>query len=97
MVRCCRYLAEGAFGEFLVCPLHDAPQVAALLARGRQPHHYWHGFGRPIVLSCGPLELREEQGEFLQAFDDPMLAEIDDTPTKTIGAFCDLTQMGWSG
>jgi hypothetical protein len=75
--------------------LHDAPQVIALLARGKQPHAYWHAIGKPIVLSCGPLSLDEARGDFMRAFDDPRLAEINDKPTAMVGAFCDLTQMDW--
>jgi hypothetical protein len=99
MVQCCPYIAESELespaGRFAVCPLHNAPQVSALLARGQQPHAYWHAIGKPIVLSCGALSPREERGDFPRAFDDPRLVEIDDTPTALVGAFCDLTQMGW--
>jgi hypothetical protein len=101
MVRCCSYVAESELktpaGRFAVCPLHDAPQVVALLARGEQPHAYWHAIGRPIVLSCGALSPREVRGDFMQAFDDPRLADIDDKPSVQVGAFCDLTRMDWDG
>lgn len=99
MVRCCVYVAESELespaGRFAVCPLHNAPQVIALLARGQQPHAYWHMVGKPIVLSCGVLSPREERGDFGRAFDDPRLAEINDESIAIVGAFCDLTQMGW--
>ena len=100
MVRCCSYVAENELtspaGRFAVCPLHDAPQVVALLARGEQPHAYWHSIGRPIVLPCGPLAPREVRGDFSRAFDDPRLAEIDDKPTAMVAPQFDLTRMDWS-
>ena len=99
MVRCCSYAAESEVespaGRFAVCPLHDAPQVIALLARGEQPHAYW-AHGRPIVLPCGPLAPREARGEFGRAFDDPRLANVDDSSTVQIAPRYDLTRMDWA-
>ncbi len=95
MVRCCSYVAESEIdspaGRFAVCPLHNAPQVVALLAQGKQPHAYW-SVGRPIVLPCAALSLREVRGDFGRAFDDPRLIEVNDTPTSQVGAWCDLTR-----
>jgi hypothetical protein len=101
MVRCCSYVAESEVespaGRFAVCPLHDAPQVVALLARGEQPHAYWHAIGKPIVLPCGPLSSREVRGDFGRAFDDPRLAEVNDKSSAQVAACYDLTQMEWKG
>jgi len=94
-VRCCNYLAEIRLltpaGALRVCPLHAAPQVSALVAQGKQPHAYW-SCGRPIVLPCGPLEVVVVEGDFGRAFDDPLLTEIDDRPTRLVGKWCDLTR-----
>lgn len=102
MVRACPYFAESEIeapaGRFAVCPLHDAPQVRAMLARNEQPHHYWHAIGRPIVLPCGCLHLRERAvGSLRRCYDDPRLAEIDDKPSAQVMACFDLTQMDWEG
>lgn len=95
MVRCCPYVAESEIdspaGRFAVCPLHDAPQVVALLAQKEQPHAFWAA-DRPIVLSCGELAPCEMHGDFGRAWDDPVMAEIDDAPTCMVGANYDLTR-----
>jgi len=95
MVRCCSYVAESVVespaGRFAVCPLHDAPQVVALLARGEQPHAYWSA-GRPIVLPCGVLSPREVRGDFDRFWDDPLMAEVDESPTSLVAEQFDLTR-----
>ena len=95
MVHCCSYAAEGVMespaGRFAVCSLHNAPQVAALLAWGEQPHAYWSA-GRPIVLPCGALSLREVRGDFERFWDDPRMAEVDDSPTSLVAEQFDLTR-----
>lgn len=55
-MRCCRYTADSTIEDFVVCALHDAPQVRALLEQLKAPAAYRAADGRPIVLPCGELE-----------------------------------------
>lgn len=89
-VRHCRYIAEGAIEDFVVCALHDAPQTRGILEQLMAPAAYYG----PIVLPCGPLlesdfEPREAHPDAIRAADDP---RISDGPPKMTHPNYDLTR-----
>lgn len=52
MVIDCPYVAEAAHEDFLVCGLHQALAVRAMLERGKCPRHVWNDkIGRPVIMS----------------------------------------------
>lgn len=94
MVGQCRYVAERAFEDFLVCVLHDHPAVLRIIEELRFPCAYLSG-GLPIVMPCGPLEAehfapREAEG-LIGALECPWLATIDG-PNKHAHPDYDLTR-----
>lgn len=78
-----------------MCVLHDAPQTRWILEQLKAPAAYWC-HERPVVLPCGDLDEsdfvpEQETAGALHAYEDPMLADVPDTPTKMVQPHYDLT------
>ena len=97
----CLYIAESSIenvvvDDFIVCTLHDAPQVRGILERLQAPAAYW-SHGRPIVLPTGDLteanliKVPATEGS-IYAWQDERLATVPIIPSKQIHPNFDLTR-----
>jgi len=93
-VRCCRYIAESSRDGFVVCTLHDAPQVWRIVEMLQAPAAFW-GDDRPIVLPVGELVESDlipvaAANGALYAWQDERLANVPSTPSSQTHRFYDL-------
>lgn len=94
MVKHCPYVAEAALDDFLVCELHDAPKVRAILEELRMPAMLYPN--EPFLVFPGfalcedDFVHREAPADALRAIDCPRLAEAaKKRPSASISAeFC---------
>jgi len=94
-VHSCGHIADSAIEDFPVCALHDAPHTRSILEKLQRPSAAWMD-DRPIVIPCGDLlesdfEKRAAHEGSIHCWDDPMLADIPDTPSRRIFPAYDLT------
>ena len=98
MVKHCPYLADSAIEDFLVCELHDAPKVRAILEELRMPAVLYPN--EPFLIFPGfalcedDLVPREAPPGAIHAIDCPRLAEAaKKKPSPSISAeFCLLRE-----
>ena len=99
MVIGCHYIASANHQGTLVCALHDAPQVAELIASYQTPGAYWMD-DRPIVLPCESAQegqLVEADSDDIHAWQDPRMESVPDTPSQRVLPQYDLTNTTYLG
>ena len=102
-VRHCMYIAESAIEDYLVCSLHDAPQVRGILEELKRPCAYF-AHSRPIVLPCGDLDEsdfvpRPVNDDSIHVWEDTseLMQSIPDTPSRNVSPNYDLTNTDYLG
>lgn len=96
----CSYVAESswatAFGDYLVCELHDVPHVKRILDRGQWVGAWFVADGYPIVGPCDPKPEHRQRflapPDALRASECPRVAALPEGSSKIAHRVFDPTQ-----